>query len=697
MRHRSKIWTKLAARGRFLVDVKAVIDGKEYFKISAPKIERMLLSDPMSVGNCGTATLQLSILTDDDIPSTSPIIIKARLVSLDETIVSEYLEFGTFYIDQRESCDGLLSVTCYDSMLKTSQAMVDETDNEEDWPKAMTTVVSEIALRIGVPVDPRTKIKVGLDYLVPWPAGRTMQQVLGYIGACHGGNWIITEENNLRLVPLVTAPDDTCHILDADYEEIITGDGSTLSWKLIEYSEVGQREQPGDPVTSYLARAHNIVDHEYNKIVTSDGFYLVWAADGSADAEGGIIHVPVVVGKITTGKTLTVSKVTMTDENSNTYSAGDDTGSEILIEGNPYASQGVCDDLYAILAGLQYAPYEASNACFDPGTELGDQVKIGDKVCSVIYTMSLTLGDDYRNTISAPNNKEASREFPFLTNSDKADAKEYIESGVTYGGVSLNETDGLTVVKSAAAVAAASEDGVAAVAETDEISHAEVNFSGKNITLRGRSATTGKMEDNIYYDDEAEAYRITKAVVIEQVDDLEDEVSTLSDQVATLQDSTEQGNTTTAQLVAAVAALQTSNDAQDVVLARLEADTATLKQGAADNASAITDNGKGISDNATAIANNATAISDNKKAIEANGTAIAANATAIAAVQTELAEVKSVVNGHTETLAEILSLLKTLTEGSTEGGTEEGGSGESGGTDDTGDTGTGTEDPNTGT
>ena len=204
MRHRTDRWVKLAARGRFRMEAKARIGEKDYLEISAPKIERNLMSAPLTVGTCSTGTLSLSILTNDEIKSASPVVIMGRLT--DGKIYSEWLEFGTFYINQRDtSFAGLIVLDCFDAMLKTNQNYLDETDTSANWPKSMKSVVEEIAYRIGVGVDPRTKINTGSDYVVPYPSGKTMQQVLGDIGACHGGNWIITEENLLRLVPLVTA------------------------------------------------------------------------------------------------------------------------------------------------------------------------------------------------------------------------------------------------------------------------------------------------------------------------------------------------------------------------------------------------------------------------------------------------------------------------------------------------------------
>ena len=225
MRICTERWTKLAARGRFRFDAKARINNKDYTVISAPRIDRSLMPSPLSVGNCISATLNLSILTDDTITAKSPVVIMGRLTN-DKT-ATEWKEFGTFYIDQRDtSFAGLVTIDCYDAMLKTNQNYLDGSDTAANWPKSMKSVVEEIAYRIGVGIDLRTRIKTGADYVVPYPSGKTMSQVLGYIGACHGGNWIITEENLLRLVPLTTAPDETFHVIDEDYNKITLANGA---------------------------------------------------------------------------------------------------------------------------------------------------------------------------------------------------------------------------------------------------------------------------------------------------------------------------------------------------------------------------------------------------------------------------------------------------------------------------------------
>lgn len=418
MRHRTDRWVKLAARGRFQMEAKARIGEKDYVEISAPKIERNLMSAPLTVGGCSTATLSLSILTEDEIKSTSPVVIMGRLT--DGKIYSEWLEFGTFYINQRDtSFEGLVTIDCFDSMLKTNQNYLDGSDTSANWPKSMKAVVEEIAYRIGVGVDPRTKINTGSDYVVPYPSGKTMVQVLGDIGACHGGNWIITEENLLRLVPLVTAPDETFHVISHDYEKVKTSDGHLLIYDDQEVINAVLPEASGETPESVVHVTHYIKDEYGNAIVTPEGHYLVWAADGSADAVDGLINIPVVCGQITTGTKITITGVSMGSDSGTSYTAGDDTGAVLTIESNPYATQGICDALYAAFNGLVYFPYTATKALYDPATELGDQVKIGDMVHSVMFTSKLDFDLNFRSDISAPNSESLSEEYPYLSEIQK--------------------------------------------------------------------------------------------------------------------------------------------------------------------------------------------------------------------------------------------------------------------------------------
>lgn len=382
MQARSENWIKMTSRGRFSLGIKAEIDGVDYTAISAPNIDRTAMTDPLSVGSCLSSSLKFSVMTDSSIAKGAQIVIKAR-VTEDGKSFSEWKEFGTFFISKRTINNGIVSLEGFDAMIKASQMYVDptKTDDRIGWPKSHKVCVDEIAKRIGVVLDSRTTLKTGTSYQVEYPENYTMSQVLGFIGACNGGNWIITPENKLRLIPIVPLSTETFDIVDYDYSNIFSNEGYKLIYK------------------SYTEKT----------VVNSAG--------------GSLINVPVVLDKITTGKSQIISRVTITRDDATEYTRGDDTGAELRISENPCASQTVCDDLYATLKGLVYAPFSATKTCFDPCAELGDWVIIGDKVRSVIYKQSINFGVDFRADIEAPEKDETEDEFPYLGEADRLKSK----------------------------------------------------------------------------------------------------------------------------------------------------------------------------------------------------------------------------------------------------------------------------------
>lgn len=392
MRTRDTVWQQLATRGDFSMETKAVINNVEYETISAPNLRGGLLAgDSLAVGNCIATTLTFTVMTTDEIPKAAQVVIKSRLSDGQENgLRSQWMDMGTFWINQRTKNDDLIDLECYDAMMKGNQQYSDNSQTL-NWPKPMSTVVTRIAQQMGVTIDTRTRIKTGTDYQCTKPGDKdTLLDILRWIGEVHGGNWIITPENKLRLVPLVTPPPETFNVIDYSYNRIQTDDGYNLVWNI----ENG----------TYVWPTSQELTNEY-------GF------------EPYLLNVPVVIGEITTASRYTISKITMTvteAENETTaYVAGTDTGYNLIIEQNPYATQAICNDLYSQLNGLEYAPYSITNACFDPCIEYGDWVIVADKVISVLYNMEQRLNTNYRANISAPGKDEVEEEYPFQTPTQK--------------------------------------------------------------------------------------------------------------------------------------------------------------------------------------------------------------------------------------------------------------------------------------
>ncbi len=379
MRNRSAAWMRLAARGNFRLETVAVINGVEYSAITAPVIVNGLLPDKtLSVGNCISGTLRFTVKTNDVIPKSAEIVIKSRIT--DETTYSEWLEFGHFWIDKRTIIDDLdeklITLDCFDAMLKGNQPYVDNSQTM-NWPKDMRTVVNRIAEQMGVQVDPRTVIRTGNDYVIYKPDDDVvLLDILRDIGSVHGGNWTITPENKLRLVPLVSAPPETFYIIDENYWRITTPEGD------------------------------NLVSRHGESYVQPNGI--------------GHINVPVVLGDITTAKTYVVSRVTMVIDEETSYTAGDDTGFELKIT-TSYATQAICNTLYGDLNGLVYAPFNMTKACFDPAVELGDMLFAGDQVHGVMYIATQNFDASYSVDASAPGEDELESEYPYKTTTQKTD------------------------------------------------------------------------------------------------------------------------------------------------------------------------------------------------------------------------------------------------------------------------------------
>ena len=200
-------WKYLWASGNALLEVKAVIDGTDRSAevCTAPVINRATTQNGLSVGNVVSATCMLMLRTSASIARSAAVEVEMRLT--DGSTTSEWRPAGTFYISRRtkDPVTGLLTLECYDALLKANAVW---TPSAGAWPRSMSAVVRELASLIGVSVDSRTTLITGNDYVIDEPTdGTTIRDTLSNIGACNGGNWIITPDGKLRLVPMEDAAD----------------------------------------------------------------------------------------------------------------------------------------------------------------------------------------------------------------------------------------------------------------------------------------------------------------------------------------------------------------------------------------------------------------------------------------------------------------------------------------------------------
>lgn len=214
MLSRSVLYNSIFADPTHIVEWKITVSGTAYTGdkvaggIMPPKLGRHTFSGSQpEVGRCYSATFSCAIFeASAAVPRMATVVPAYRLVL--GTQASEWITLGTFYIDTRQvdKVTGALILSCFDRMLVGDQTYRDVTAFTT-WPQTMSAVASEIATILGITLDARTTINTGTGYMVQYPNDLTMREVLGYIAVAHAGNWIITPENKLRLIPLTGGTD----------------------------------------------------------------------------------------------------------------------------------------------------------------------------------------------------------------------------------------------------------------------------------------------------------------------------------------------------------------------------------------------------------------------------------------------------------------------------------------------------------
>ena len=108
-----------------------------------------------------------------------------------------------------------------------------------------------------------------------------------------------------------------------------------------------------------------------------------------------------------------ISRVNLAVDSDHIYTSGDDTGRTLEVS-CPWGSPAMADSILAKVSGIEYQPYEASDALLDPATEIGDGITLGG-VYSVLAQSYVSLDKQCAANISAPYTDEIDDEYPYKT------------------------------------------------------------------------------------------------------------------------------------------------------------------------------------------------------------------------------------------------------------------------------------------
>lgn len=211
--------------------VRAVIAGVTYDQdhIVSATTRASMLDGKKKIGGCIAKELHLVLRNPGVIPRMAQIQMRFRLNNgAGDANKSEWLPKGVYYIDTRDEGNGVLSIDAFDPMLMTEQQFT-QSGNQGFWPRTDASVVNEIAERIGVDVDARTTAILTRGYQIQYPGygegAMSCREVLGYIGQMYAGNWIITDENKLRLIVYGDIPPKGTNLLVTEGGDYITMGG----------------------------------------------------------------------------------------------------------------------------------------------------------------------------------------------------------------------------------------------------------------------------------------------------------------------------------------------------------------------------------------------------------------------------------------------------------------------------------------
>lgn len=180
----------------------------------------------LSIGNASSRQIDLQIIPLGNIPRQAQI--NVYVILTDGVLVSERLPCGVFFISQRSTdrSTGVMTIVGFDAMLKSEDTWLNSDYDEESWPMDVNYALLDIATRMGVEIDERTVLNSAfpVHYPVDVDGDITMREVLQRIAVANAGNWCITDEGKLLLVPLTSAPIDTNYLITENGDTILFGD-----------------------------------------------------------------------------------------------------------------------------------------------------------------------------------------------------------------------------------------------------------------------------------------------------------------------------------------------------------------------------------------------------------------------------------------------------------------------------------------
>ena len=460
--------------GRYQVEYKAVIAGVTYSQTDIVvsggfPTETAALFEKFGIGNAVAGSLEIRLKPSGVIPPMALIEVYFRVKNA--SLTSSWYPKGKYYIDTRQSDkNGIIHFTAYDKMLMTEYVFMESgtwtsTDAE--------TTVDMICSDTGISLNAETRTVLAADpKAVPYvpiigPSGTTAREMLEWIAVLYGGNFIIDELGELKLIQLkekvgknlynrVANPIISGAIASADGQDTASNSRcctssfipvkiSTTYTVSSDIAKVFVLEYASDKSYLNIYSGWKTATTGYTFTTSANTRYIRLVFAKSNDGKitpGEISWVQVEVGSSATPyepydlgidlgvqmESLDVSPafapidrviIRSGNEDGVGYRSPDVSDyvwyqmpGRVLRAACPWTSQVVADGVLAIVDGFTYQPYEAGGANLNPAAQLGDKVTVNGTT-SWIYSETLTLNARCAADISAPYDEEVDHEYPY--------------------------------------------------------------------------------------------------------------------------------------------------------------------------------------------------------------------------------------------------------------------------------------------
>lgn len=432
-----------------ITEVQASAGGVTYGidKIYSARRERRLFAGSFpSIGNCVSATLELTIIPESCVDRLAPIAFSIRLVTFDGAESTEWKPAGTFYADTRSEAQGgeEKTFTAFDALMKADIPYL-ENAQVDSWPAADYDVAADIAALMGISLDSRTVLA---GYEVPVPEQDwTARDVLGWIAAANCGNWIVTDDNKLYLVPFrgVTSllGTDSSHAL-------LLGDSFIVLSTGIKYEDTRALLGESESAAIGFGSDFVVMNGRGNDQTVMGGAFTDIRQNAASCQNLGLLP-PFSGVRLYWNKENSYEDQEVTENNEtatkkveivNAYFSGDETG-RVLEALCPWATQAMADAILAGIEGYCWQGAEVEGAEIPPAAELGDTI-ICDGVVFALSRESVTFNGAYAPTVSAPADEEVDEEYPYEGETERQLARK-LTLGENYYGFRVTRENGIEV------------------------------------------------------------------------------------------------------------------------------------------------------------------------------------------------------------------------------------------------------------